>query len=74
MAAAVHLNSSCRSNRSIIINIIIIKAVIKRVAEAFRADIKIYKSRPANSAGCFGIALFVLYNPFKIVRNSGEYP
>ena len=35
MAAAVYLNNSCRSNRSIIINIIIIKTVIKGVAEIF---------------------------------------
>ena len=56
------------------ISVIIIKAVIKKVAEALRADIKIYKSRSTNSAECFGIALFVLYNSFKIVRDSGGYP
>ena len=74
MAAAVYLNSSCRSNRSIIINIIIIKAVIKGVAEALRANIKIYRSRPANSAGYFDIILFILYNSFETVRGSGGYP
>ena len=74
IAAIIYLNNSCRSNRSIIINIIIIKAVIKGVAKALRAGIKIYKSRPANSAEYFGIILFVLYSFFKIIRDSGGYP
>ena len=73
MAAVIYLNSSCRSNRNIIINIIIIKTVIKGVAEAFRANIKIYKSKSASSAGCFNIILFILYSFFKIVRDSGGY-
>ena len=73
MAAVIYLNNSCRSNRRIIINIIIIKAVIKRIIKIFRADIKIYKSRPASSAKYFGIILFVLYNFFEIVRDSGGY-
>ena len=73
MAAAIYLNSSCRSNRNIIINIIIIKAVIKGVAETLRANIKIYRPRPANSIKYFGIILFVLYSSFEIVRDSGGY-
>ena len=47
--------------------------VIKKIAEALRANIKIYKPRPTSSAGYFGIILFVLYNFFKIVRDSGGY-
>ena len=56
-----------------VINIIIIKTIIKRVAEALRTNIKIYKSRSASSAGYFDIILFVLYNSFKIVRGSRGY-
>ena len=74
VAAAVHLNSSCRSNRSIIVSVVITKAVTKGVAEALRAGVGIYRPRPASSAGCFGIALFVLYSPFETVRSSGGCP
>ena len=73
MAAAIHLNNNCRNNRSIIISVIITKAVIKEVAETLRANIRIYRPRSANSAGYFGIILFILYNLFKTVRNSGRY-
>ena len=73
MAAVIYLNNNCRSNRSIIINIIIIKAIIKGVAEALRANIRIYRSKSANSAKYFGIILFVLYNFFEIMRDSGGY-
>ena len=74
MAAAVHLNSSCRSNRSIIVSVMITKAVTKGVAEALRAGVGTHRPRPASSAGCFGVALFVPYSPFKTVRSSGGYP
>ena len=57
-----------------IISVVIIKAVTKGVAEALRAGIRIYRSRPANSAGCFGIVLFILYSLFETVRGSKEYP
>ena len=50
------------------------QAVIKKIAEALRAGIKIHRPRPASSAECFGIILFVLYNFFKIVRGFREYP
>ena len=50
-----------------IVSVVVIKAVIKGAAEALRAGIKIYRPRPINSAGCFSIILFVLYNSFKII-------
>ena len=57
--------------RSVVISVKIIRAVIKRVAEAFRVNIKIYKSKPTNSAECFNIILFILYSFFEIMRDSG---
>ena len=71
VAAAVYLNSSCRSNRSMVISVVITKAVTKGVAEALRAGVGTHRPRPANSAGCFGVALFVLYSLFETVRSSG---
>ena len=53
-----------------IISVVVTKAVIKGVAEALRAGVKIYRPRPASSARYFGIALFVLYSSFKTVRGS----
>ena len=56
-----------------VVSVVVIKAVIKGVAEALRAGIETHRPRPASSAKCFGVILFVLYNPFEIVRDSGEY-
>ena len=57
-----------------VVSVIVTKAVTKGVAEALRAGVRIHRPRPASSAGCFGVALFVSYNSFKTVRGSRGYP
>ena len=57
-----------------VVSVVVTKAVTKGVAEALRAGVGTHRPRPASSAGCFGVALFVPYSPFETVRGSGGCP